>query len=288
MLMRIAKWCGVTCLQLVAAILCIICLGALPRLFKGLQMDLIGFWNTIVFLGEKLLQPGEITYGFRDSRKLFPQIWIHYIETMIVFLSAFLLSLFIAYVLVVWVLQRSHMKQKMWNGIFLTLESIPDILLILLSQLLVVILFQKTGFMPVKLAGLGEERIRLLPIICLTIPTTLLFIKLLLLRFKEELEKEYSLFAKSKGLSLRHILIHHISRNVLLTTIYYAKTNILFMLSNLYIIEWIFNTYGMFVFVKENSKLEIFTVSLVILYVPLFILFRILHTLLQNVIKERV
>lgn len=288
MLMRMVKWCGITGLQLVAAILCIICLGALPRLFKGLQIDLIGFWNTIVFLGGKLLQPGEITYGFRDSRKLFPQIWIHYIETMIVFLSAFLLSLLIAYILVVWILQHSHMKQKMWNGIFLTLESIPDILLILLSQLLVVIIFQKTGFMPIKLAGLGEERIRLLPIICLTIPTTLLFIKLLFLRFKEELEKEYSLFAKSKGLSLRHILTHHISRNVLLTTIYYAKTNILFMLSNLYIIEWIFNTYGMFVFVKENSKLEIFTVSLVILYVPLFILFRILHTLLKNVIKERV
>ncbi|MBG9714064.1 ABC transporter permease subunit [Bacillus cereus] len=288
MFMRTAKWCWITCLQLLAAILCIICLGALPRLFKGLQMDLIGFWNTIVFLGGKLLQPGEITYGFRDSRKLFPQIWIHYSETMIVFLSAFLLSLLIAYVLVVWVLQRSHMKQKMWNGVFLTLESIPDILLILLSQLLVVIVFQKTGFMPIKLAGLGEERVRLLPIICLTIPTTLLFIKLLLLRFKEEMEKDYSIFAKSKGLSLQHILTHHVSRNVLLTTIYYAKTNILFMLSNLYIIEWIFNTYGMFVFVKENSKLEIFTVSLVILYVPLFILFRILHTLLQNVIRERV
>ncbi|MCW9129660.1 ABC transporter permease subunit [Bacillus paramycoides] len=288
MLMRVARWCGITCLQLFAAILCIICLGALPRLFKGLQIDLIGFWNTIVFLGGKLLRPGEITFGFRDSRKLFPQIWIHYIETMIVFLSAFLLSLLIAYVLVVWVLQRSHMKQKVWNGVFLTLESIPDILLILLSQLLVVIVFQKTGFMPIKLAGVGEERVRLLPIICLTIPTTLLFIKLLLLRFREEMEKDYSIFAKSKGLSLRHILTHHISRNVLLTTIYYAKTNILFMLSNLYIIEWIFNTYGMFVFVKENSKLEIFTVSLIILYVPLFILFRLLHTFLQNVIKERV
>ncbi|NWK69879.1 ABC transporter permease subunit [Bacillus paramycoides] len=288
MLMRIVRWCGITCLQLFAAILCILCLGALPRLFKGLQIDLIGFGNTIVFLGGKLLQPGEITYGFRESRKLFPQIWIHYIETMIVFLSAFLLSLLIAYVLVVWVLQRSHMKQKVWNGVFLTLESIPDILLILLSQLLVVIVFQKTGFMPIKLAGIGEERVRLLPIICLTIPTTLLFIKLLLLRFREEMEKDYSIFAKSKGLSLRHILTHHISRNVLLTTIYYAKTNILFMLSNLYIIEWIFNTYGMFVYVKENSKLEIFTVSLIILYVPLFILFRLLHTFLQNVIKERV
>lgn len=207
---------------------------------------------------------------------------------MFVFISAFLLSLLIAYLLVVWVLQRSQSKQRMWNGIFVVLESIPDILIILLSQLLVVIIFQKTGFMPVKLAGIGEERARLLPIICLTLPTTLLFIKLLLLRFREELEKDYSIFAKSKGLSLRHILTNHISRNVLLTTIYYAKTNILFMLSNLYIIEWIFNTYGMFVFVKENSKLEIFTVSLIILYVPLFILFRLLHTFLQNVIKERV
>ncbi|MRC32454.1 peptide ABC transporter permease, partial [Bacillus thuringiensis] len=35
MLMRTAKWCGITSLQLFAAILCIICLGALPRLFKG-------------------------------------------------------------------------------------------------------------------------------------------------------------------------------------------------------------------------------------------------------------
>lgn len=235
-----------------------------------------------MLLGGKLLQLGEITYGFRDSRKLFPQIWIHYLETMFVFMSSFLLSLLIAYLLVVWVLQRSQSKQRMWNGIFVALESIPDILIILLSQLLVVIIFQKTGFMPVKLASIGEERARLLPIICLTLPTTLLFIKLLLLRFREELEKDYSIFAKSKGLSLRHILTHHISRNVLLTTVYYAKTNILFMLSNLYIIEWIFNTYGMFVFVKENSKLEIFTVSLVILYVPLFILFRLLHTLLRK------
>lgn len=76
---------------------------------------------------------------------------------MFVFISAFLLSLLIAYVLVVWVLQRSQSKQRMWNGIFVVLESIPDILIILLSQLLVVIIFQKTGFMPVKLAGLGRK-----------------------------------------------------------------------------------------------------------------------------------
>ena len=52
MLMRTAKWCGITCLQLFAAILCIICLGALPRLFKGLQIDLIGFGTRLCLLEE--------------------------------------------------------------------------------------------------------------------------------------------------------------------------------------------------------------------------------------------
>ncbi|SLK01574.1 hypothetical protein SAMN05880553_1654 [Bacillus toyonensis] len=198
MFIRIGKWCGVTCLQLFAALICILFLGALPRLFKGLQIDLIGFWDTVLFLGEKLLKPGEITYGFRNSRKLFPQIWIHYVETMFVFISAFILSLLIAYVIVVWVLQRSQSKQRIWNGVFVALESIPDILLILLSQLLVVIIFQKTGFMPVKHAGFGEDRARMLPIICLAIPTTLLFMKLLLLRFREELEKDYRYLQRVK------------------------------------------------------------------------------------------
>ena len=156
MLMRMVKWCGITGLQLVAAILCIICLGALPRLFKGLQIDLIGFGTRLYFLEESYFNRGN-NIRFSDSRKLFPQIWIHYLETMFVFISAFLLSLLIAYLLVVWVLQRSQSKQRMWNGIFVALESIPDILIILLSQLLVVIIFQKTGFMPVKLAGLGRK-----------------------------------------------------------------------------------------------------------------------------------
>ena len=246
MLMRMVKWCGITGLQLVAAILCIICLGALPRLFKGLQIDLIGFGTRLYFLEESYFNRGN-NIRFSGLKKIISANMDSLFRDNVCVYFGILLSLLIAYLLVVWVLQRSQSKQRMWNGIFVALESIPDILIILLSQLLVVIIFQKTGFMPVKLAGIGEERARLLPIICLTLPTTLLFIKLLLLRFREELEKDYSIFAKSKGLSLRHILTHHISRNVLLTTIYYAKTNILFMLSNLYIIEWIFNTYGMFV-----------------------------------------
>lgn len=69
MLMRMVKWCGITGLQLVAAILCIICLGALPRLFKGLQIDLIGFGTRLYFLEESYFNR-EITYGFSGLKKI--------------------------------------------------------------------------------------------------------------------------------------------------------------------------------------------------------------------------
>ena len=138
MLMRMVKWCGITGLQLVAAILCIICLGALPRLFKGLQIDLIGFGTRLYFLEESYFN-GEITYGFRLKKIISANMDSLFRDNVCVYFGI-LLSLLIAYLLVVWVLQRSQSKQRMWNGIFVALESIPDILIILLSQLLVVII----------------------------------------------------------------------------------------------------------------------------------------------------
>ena len=141
--------------------------------------------------------------------------------------------------------------------------------------------------MPIKLAGLGEERIRLLPIICLTIPTTLLFIKLLLLRFKEELEKDYSLFAKSKGLL-----------TVYFDTSYFKKCFIndnLLRENKYFIYAFQFIYYRMdfqyiwyVCFCKRKFEIRnIYGESSNIIRTA-FILFRLLHTFLQNVIKERV
>lgn len=71
MLMRMVKWCGITCLQLVAAILCIICLGALPRLFKGLQIDLIGFGTRLYFLEESYFNRVKLHMDFGTQQNYF-------------------------------------------------------------------------------------------------------------------------------------------------------------------------------------------------------------------------
>ncbi|MCM3738366.1 ABC transporter permease subunit [Bacillus cytotoxicus] len=289
--------------QFFLSVIGIICVGALPGLFQGLKIDFHKYIETIKMVCNNLLHLSSMTYvpasnspissKIPITKQLFPQLFIHYKETMIVFLAAFFISLLIAFFIVYIVLRSNANIQKKIKSFLLFLESIPDILLIIGSQLFVIWIFKQTGILAVSISGVGEKSVRALPIICLSVPTTIMFIKLVLLRFETELEKDYVLFAKAKGLDKLYILNRHVLRNVLLSTIFFAKTNIWFMLSNLYIIEWMFNTYGMFVFVRVAAYanfatgIPLFTVSLLLLYVPIFIIFKLFHYFVPNAMKER-
>ncbi|WP_242222662.1 ABC transporter permease subunit [Bacillus cereus group sp. BfR-BA-01380] len=281
--------------QFFLSIIGIICVGALPGLFQGLKIDFHKYVETIKMVCNNLVHLSSMTYipTSNSERPLFPQLFIHYKETMIIFLAAFFISLLIAFLIVYIVLRSDASVQRKIKSFLLFLESIPDILLILGSQLFVIWIFKQTGILAVSIAGTGDQSVRGLPIICLSVPTMIMFVKLVLLRFETELEKDYVLFAKAKGLDKLYILNHHVLRNVLLSTLFFAKTNIWFMLSNLYIIEWIFNTYGMFVFVREAAEkdfttgIPLFTVSLLLLYIPIFIIFKLFHYFVPNAMKER-
>ncbi|WIY62043.1 ABC transporter permease subunit [Bacillus arachidis] len=271
--------------QLILSIIGIICLGALPKLFEGLHINFSQYVQAVKMLAMKLIDLPNLTYGM--NKPLFPQLFVHYKETMVIFLASFFISLCMAFCIVYIIIRsRPHIQNRI-KSFLLFLESIPDILLIIGSQIIVVWFFQKTGFLPVKIAALGGESIRGLPIICLSIPTTIMFIKLLLLRFETELEKDYVLFAKAKGLERFYILNHHVVRNVLLSTLFFAKTNIWFMLSNLYIIEWLFNTHGIFIFIKDYPAIEMFTIGVLLIYIPIFILFKSFHYFVPDAMKER-
>ncbi|MED0959240.1 peptide ABC transporter permease [Bacillus cereus] len=274
-------------IQFIISILGIICLGALPKLFYGFELNVSEYIKSLKEVFAKLMDISNMQYA-RD-KFLFPQLFVHYKETMVIFLAAFCISLLVAFCIVYMIMSSSPRIQHRIKSFLTFLESIPDILLILGSQILVIWFFKQTGFLPFQIAAIGGESIRGLPIFCLSIPTTIMFVKLLVLRFENELEKDYVLFAKAKGLDRFHILNRHILRNVLLSTLFFAKTNIWFMLSNLYIIEWIFNTRGIFIFVKSypDMKIELFIVSVLLIYIPIFILFKLFHYLVPAAMKER-
>lgn len=273
--------------QFIISILGIICLGALPKLFYGFELHVSKYIQSLKEVFVNLMDISNFQYV--RGKFLFPQLFVHYKETIVIFLAAFFISLFVAFCIVYVIMNSSPRIQHRIKSFLIFLESIPDILLILVSQILVVWFFKQTGFLPFQIASIGGESIRGLPIFCLSIPTTILFVKLLVLRFENELEKDYVLFAKAKGLDRFHILNRHILRNVLLSTLFFAKTNIFFMLSNLYIIEWIFNTGGIFMFLKsyEGIRIEVFIVSVLLIYIPIFILFKLFHYLIPAAMKER-
>ncbi|HHK5533327.1 TPA: ABC transporter permease subunit [Bacillus mobilis] len=273
--------------QFIISILGIICLGALPKLFYGFELHASKYIQSLKEVFVNLMDISNFQYV--RGKFLFPQLFVHYKETIVIFLAAFFISLFVAFCIVYVIMSSSPRIQHRVKSFLIFLESIPDILLILVSQILVVWFFKQTGFLPFQIASIGGESIRGLPIFCLSIPTTILFVKMLVLRFENELEKDYVLFAKAKGLNRIHILNRHVLRNVLLSTLFFAKTNIFFMLSNLYIIEWIFNTGGIFMFLKsyEGIRVEVFIVSVLLIYIPIFILFKLFHYLIPAAMKEK-
>ena len=274
-------------IQFIISILGIICLGALPKLFYGFELRASTYIQSLKEVFVNLMDISNLQYV--RGKFLFPQLFVHYKETIVIFLAAFFISLFVAFCIVYVIMSSSPRIQHRIKSFLIFLESIPDILLILGSQILVIWFFKQTGFLPFQIAAIGGESIRGLPIFCLSIPTTILFVKILVLRFENELEKDYVLFAKAKGLDRFHILNRHILRNVLLSTLFFAKTNIFFMLSNLYIIEWIFNTGGIFMFLKsyEGIRVEVFIVSVLLIYIPIFIIFKLFHYLIPAAMKER-
>ncbi|HDR7848728.1 TPA: ABC transporter permease subunit [Bacillus toyonensis] len=274
-------------IQFIISILGIIFLGALPKLFYGFELHVSEYIKSLKEVFLNLMDLSNLQY-VRD-KFLFPQLFIHYKQTIVIFLAAFFISLFVAFCIVYMIMSSSPRIQHRIKSFLIFLESIPDILLILVSQILVIWFFKQTGFLPFQIASIGGESIRGLPILCLSIPTTIMFVKMLVLRFENELEKDYVLFAKAKGLNRFHILNRHILRNVLLSTLFFAKTNVFFMLSNLYIIEWIFNTSGIFMFLKsyEGIRVEVFIVSVLLIYIPIFIIFKLFHYLIPAAMKER-
>ncbi|HDR7901837.1 MULTISPECIES: ABC transporter permease subunit [Bacillus cereus group] len=274
-------------IQFIISILGIIMLGALPKLFYGFKLDVSKYIQSLKEVFVNLMDISNLQYV--KGKFLFPQLFVHYKETIIIFLAAFFISLFVAFCIVYVIMSSSPRIQHRIKSFLIFLESIPDILLILVSQILVIWFFKQTGFLPFQIASIGGESIRGLPILCLSIPTTIMFVKMVVLRFENELEKDYVLFAKAKGLGRFHILKRHILRNVLLSTLFFAKTNIFFMLSNLYIIEWIFNTGGIFMFLKSyfGIRVEVFIVSVLLIYIPIFILFKLFHYLIPAAMKER-
>ncbi len=123
---------------------------------------------------------------------------------------------------------------------------IPDFILVLLLQLLVTYIYKQTGVKVVKVASLTmDDPAIFLPIFTLSILPLFYLIRTLNDKTYEVLTEDYILTAKAKGLTKRYIYLNHVTSNVLpfLKADLYKIVGM--SLSNLFIIEYLYNTRGL-------------------------------------------
>jgi peptide/nickel transport system permease protein len=267
-----------------------ILIGCLPALFYGG----LGFRYIIEVLGPSgegigffplrylaslkeeflmLLQPElwQINVTFGRSYTFMEMMQGRYSYTMKVFLLALAAALIIT---LVFTILHSVLPGKMKKGFSVIvdiLEALPDVFIIVGLQLLVIIILRRTGTLVAEIAMLNEE-IYLLPVICLTAVPAVFLLKTAMLLLKEEEGKQYVDLAKGKGMNRIYILFVHSFRNALYSLFYRSKIIFAFMLSNLFIIERLFNMKGLMDLLIWSSGYTFVLITMSI-FLPFYVVF---------------
>jgi ABC-type dipeptide/oligopeptide/nickel transport system permease component len=162
--------------------------------------------------------------------------------------------------------------KRLVYGVITLFESIPDLLIVISLQLFIVYIYQKTGWLISNVTVVYDDKVYLLPILALSVLPTIQLFKITFLLMNEERDKPYVTVAKAMGLGDYHILIRHVFRNVLYNLFLYFKTIFVFMLSNLFILEYVFNIHGLMrIMLSPNTF--VFLISTILITIPFLLLF---------------
>ncbi len=257
----------------------IVLMGALPVLLSGINQYELHFREYVQAVKEivqAIFNAGELKYvviGGHGERDLFPYLWEPILYSLTVLFGALFLACIIALCLTIVSMMFSVRTRGKLKVVFYTLESIPDLLIILLTQVFVIYLFKHTGILLLEIAAISEQKVYLLPIVCLSILPTIQLYRLSMLTFEEEYSKNYVELAFSIGLGRLVVITKHIFRNAIISVFFLSKKTVWFMLSNLFVLELLFNIAGITRFLMSTPQPKIFTVSLLSFFIPIFIFY---------------
>lgn len=161
------------------------------------------------------------------------------------------------------------------------LESVPDLILATLLQVLSIVIFKSFGVDLFQVASF-KEKAYFAPIVTLAILPLVSMFKILLLMIEEEFLKVYVTFVKSKGIDKLHILIRHILKNIMPLSFHHIKIIIWGTLSSQFIIERVFNVHGLTFFLLDNFQPITIFVTLGLIFTPFYFLFQLVDIWLKE------
>lgn len=276
-------------IRLIATLIGILFVGCLPALFQGLHLN---FANYIRQMGAVIAQfshPSHIDYQYAGKvYSLFPDILNPYLYSLKIFLSALILAFLVAFAGTYITFFFPQWMRKAVMFITFIGESLPDIFIMVLLQLIVLLVYQKTGVLLMNISEGYDQQIYFLPIVCLAILPSCFFYRIMMITVSEQMDMDYIALAKSKGMASYQLLFRHILRNITIPVLSYSKTVIWMMLSNLVILEYIFGIHGLMMFIKANPTPLIFTISLFLIFFPFYILYAFATFLIRKLTGRKV
>lgn len=297
-------------LQFLLTSIGILLIGSLPYLFFNMESQLdvlkmvdqkqltntLFIYDTLVINFEEYLNHIKYTLNllftnhgiqyYERGREvpLFPEFLEAYIQSMLYLLASLLLALVLGMLLTILTMLLPKEKRAFPKGILFVFESLPDIFVIMITQLVIIWIYKTSGFLLFNIASGYHDRAILLPIVVLALLPALYIYKYLLVSFEDEEKQLYVELARGKGLKRSRILVVHIFRNSILTLFNHFKGVFLFGLANLVMLEVIFEVRGFMTFVINHGVLnpEIVTIALFMIFIPSFLFFTGIQWILER------
>jgi ABC-type dipeptide/oligopeptide/nickel transport system permease component len=285
-------------------------IGALPYLFfsnvKGIEavarLLQMGSINNALFLNQdlglffsayfdkiglllgKLLTFSNVEYYESQQMKLmFPTILPYFYFSFKLVVTAFSLAVVSSITLALVVKILPDKLQKSIRFIFFSLESLPDIFIVVMIQYAIILVYRNTGKLLFPIVHSEQNPAFFIPVLCLAILPALFLTRTLLFLLDDEDSKVYVEFARAKGIKYSLILYVHMLRNSLISLFYYSKTIYWLLLSSLFIIEYIMAIPGITTFMLNNGPTtpDVITVSILLMFTPFYILFTLTSFILN-------
>lgn len=172
------------------------------------------------------------------------------------------------------------------------LGNIPDFVLIVILQMIVIFIYQSCGFRISRVATAGDNWALLLPIISLTLFPLIQTMNVVGLECNRIKSKSYILYAKAKGLSHRYIFFRHILPGLFPVLKSDLSRTIGVVIASLFICERLYNITGMtkFLFsmigyqfhIVVNTILAFILLFTIVYYIFLAILY-VIHKVVSHV-----
>ncbi|MFI8684809.1 ABC transporter permease subunit [Rossellomorea sp. NPDC077527] len=272
-------------LEAVLIILGIILVSATSGLFKHQAFSLVSYGQEFLTLCKELVEPHKLVYSNPVSgveRPLFPILLKAFMSSARIFFLALGMALVSSILLMILYFSVGKRIRKGIEGVSFYLASLPDIFIIGILQMLVIWFFKQTGILVIDIASLGENQVILFPAITLSILPTFFFLGSMVSFLQEEEGLPYVELAKGKGLGKFRIMFIHMMRNVLVSLTYHGKQIVWMMLSNLLILEYLFNVFGVTSFLFSYNTPAIFAITSIMLFVPLYFLLKIMQLVISK------